>query len=159
MSFKEANSLTDAEIAEVMDFADTVSGWVKSVRAEAFKRAMANPGSIPGWKLGESKSNREFFNPDTIPQAISAIDPSIPYDDLFERSMRSPAQIENVLKTLFPGKKGAKIWREKFNALIKDKPSASTSLVRETDARPAVKRGREFSKYVTKDKLDIEDLL
>jgi hypothetical protein len=99
MKFREANSLSDAELAEVLDFADTVSGWVKSVRAEAYRRAVQRSGCIPGYKTSEGKPSRDWsIPPEEVPQRISGIAPDISIDDLYERSLKSVPQVESSAK-------------------------------------------------------------
>lgn len=161
MGFREANSLTDAELAEVLDFADTVSGWVKSVRAEAFRRALRKSGSIPGWKTAAGAKSREWaIPPEEVPQAISSICAEIVPLLYGDAPLKSVPQVEGLLKQRFKGR-GHKEVFDKFKELVKETTSASQSLVRDTDARPEVRRGHEFAKFATTANTDTkaEDLL
>lgn len=158
MGFKEANSMTDAELAEVLDFADTVSGWVKSVRAEAYKRALRKSGCIPGWKMAAGNKSRDWaIEPENVPQHISAICPEI-VPQLYTEALKSVPQVEALLKQRFKGRGHKKVW-EAFKKLVNETTSASQTLVRDTDARPEVRRGHEFAKFATKAKTAEEDLL
>jgi hypothetical protein len=162
MKFREANSLSDAELAEVLDFADTVSGWVKSVRSEAYRRAVQRSGCIPGYKTSEGKASRDWsIPPEEVPQRISGIAPDISIDDLYERSLKSVPQVEALLKSRFKGRGHKEVW-DKFKKLLKKTNSASLSLVRDTDGRPEVRRGHEFAEIAKKAMTvttDMEDLL
>lgn len=161
MSFIEANVLSDAEIAQVLDFADTVGGWIKSVRAEAFKRACQRQGSIEGWKLAEGNASRDWLvPPEEVPQRLLALCPALQYDDLFDRALVSVPKAEALLKQHFKGR-GHKEKFDEFNKkLVNKTTSASSTLVRVTDARPEKRRGQEFLARVAKTATtDIEDLL
>lgn len=160
MRLKEANSLTNEELAIALDFADTISGWMKSVRNEGFRRASAKTGSIPGYKLTEGKASYEFITPEEVPARVKAITNKLSEDDLYEKVLITPAKLKAKLKGHYKGKGHEAVW-EKYNQLVKNVGGASTSLVRDIDARDEVKRGHEFKaiaeKSVNPD--DIEDLL
>lgn len=162
MRLRDANYLTDDEIAELLDFADTIQGWIKSIRAEGFKRASRKTGSIAGWKIGEPNSDRDWsLPPEEVPQKVIA-DFGLNYDDLFTRSLKSVPQIEALLKTKYKGRGHKEIW-DKFKKLVDTKKRVATSLVRDTDPRKEVKRGDEFKDIIAKKAKteidDIEDLL
>lgn len=158
MRLSEANMLTDEELAVVLDFADTVGGWIKSVRNEAFKRASQRTGSIPGYKLTAGKASYEFKTPEEVPQAILALPGStLTYDDLYDRSLISPAQLKAKLKSQFKGRGHDAIWKA-YDALVKNVGGASTSLVRNEDARDEVRRGHEFKALADKVTTKLEDL-
>lgn len=159
MKLKDANYLTDDEIAELLDFADTLQGWIKSIRNEGFKRASRKTGSINGWKIGEPNSDRDWaIPPEEVPQKVIA-EFKLAYDDLFSRSLKSVPQIEALLKTKYKGRGHKEIW-DKFKKLVDTKKRVATALVRDTDPRKEVKRGDEFKDKIAKhDKTDIDDLL
>jgi hypothetical protein len=158
MRLKDANLLTNEELAVVLDFADTVGGWIKSVRNEAFKRASQKTGSIPGYKLTEGRASYEFKTPEEVPQAVSAL--GLQGGDIYEQVLLSPAKLKAKLKAKYKGKGHDTVWKA-FDDLIHNVGGASTSLVRHEDARDEVKRGHEFKalaeKTVKHD--DLEDLL
>lgn len=161
MRLKDANLLTNEELAVVLDFADTIGGWIKSVRNEAFKRASQKTGSIPGYKLTEGRASYEFKTPEEVPQVMSSL--GLSWDDIHEQVLLSPAKLKAKLKAKYKGRGHDEVW-EKYNALVHNVGGASTSLVRHEDARDEVKRGHEFKALAEKTAKietteEIEDLL
>lgn len=63
--------------------------WIADLERGAVADLIAGK-SIPGWKLVEGRSNRAWSNPDGVAKRISP-------DDAFEKSLRSPAQLEKLL--------------------------------------------------------------
>lgn len=161
MRLKDANSMTDDEISEVLDFADTISGWVKSVRWEGFKRANQRTGAIKGWKLAKSQASYEFHSPESVPQVVSTL--GLTRADIYDEVLISPAKLKAKLKAKYKGRGHKEIW-DKYEALVHNVGGASTTLVRDSDIRDEVKRGHEFKEIAEKSaKLansdDIEDLI
>lgn len=158
MRLKDANLLNNEELAVVLDFADTVGGWIKSVRNEAFKRASQKTGSIPGYKLTEGRASYEFHTPEEVPQAVSAL--GLSWADIHEQMLISPAKLKAKLKAKHRGKGHKEVW-DAYDRLVHNVGGASTSLVRHEDARDEVKRGHEFKALAEKTAKpdELEDLL
>lgn len=157
MNFKDAWSLTDEELAQVLDFADVVGGWMKAVRAEAFKRASQVDGCIPGYKLTAGQASYQFRTPEVAEGKL--IELGLTRADLYEESFISPAQAKAKLKAKFKGRGHKEVW-DKYDSLVKNVGGGGTSLVRDIDARDEVKRGHEFKDMIDKHaKTEVDDLL
>jgi hypothetical protein len=72
--------------------ADRLEGWVKDVRALA-QDLLENGAPIPGYKLVPKRATRQWV--DEL-KALEAFEGLVPAEELIE--MRSPAQVEKVLK-------------------------------------------------------------
>lgn len=160
MNLRDAVHMTDEQLAEVLDFADVLSGWVKSVRAEAYKRAHRQNGCVPGWKLAPGKSSYDFKDPNNAPEQL--IELGLTEDEIYgPRPLISQAQAKAVLKGKFRGRGHDGLWK-KFDEIIKKSPG-TTTLVRATDGREEVRRGHEFKELAEKTaktaKTEVDDLL
>jgi hypothetical protein len=122
------------ELAHWLDGLDALEEWVKAVRGHA--HAQAERGvSIPEWGLVDKIGNRAFIEKDEaklagqIKEKLALTD-----EQVFERSVRSVAQIEKIL--------GAKRKAElaKLEDVLWHKPVKGTNLVRfDKTSRPAAK--------------------
>ncbi len=122
----EADKLSNEELAHIIDRADVVETWIKAVRAVLSRRVDLGE-RVPGWKLVEKRANRKWSSED----AVAAKFEEIMGDDAFEpRAVLSPAKMEKALKKFGADPKmiGPFVTRE----------SSGTTLVRESDARPAI---------------------
>jgi hypothetical protein len=102
--------------------ADKLEGWIKDVRALA-QDLLEKGAAVPGYKLVPKRPTRQWANE---LKALEALQGLVPSEELIE--MRSPAQIEKVLKkhkvSMPPG-------------LIVSISSGNT-IAPESDPRPAV---------------------
>lgn len=154
--FKEANSLSNEELAQALDFADIINGWLKAVRGEAFKRASQKTGSIPGYMLAAGKASYEFREPEGVEIALAKL--GLTRDDVYEEALVSPAKAKAKLKAKYKGKGHEQVWSE-YDKLVRNVGANTTSLVRVTDPRDEVKRGHELKSIAEKYTAKFEDLL
>ena len=112
-----------AELKEALDRIPLMESWIKATRELAFTEALAG-NAIPGWKLVEKRATRKWANEIEAGSALSNL---IPEDELFERSIITPAQAEKKL-----GKTG----KAAIAGLVVAESSGLT-LVHESDKRPA----------------------
>lgn len=112
---------TPAQLARALEGADIVEQWLKTVRAEALNRAKLG-AKIPGMKLVESIGNRQWKNEAEAAKVLSTygIDP-------FERTLKSPAQIEKLSRAAKPA-----------IASLTERRSRGVVLAPESDRRPEV---------------------
>lgn len=114
------------KLAEALALADILEARIKQVREFAYAEAM-HGRTPPGWKLVNKQARRKWRDEAEAAEALGLY--GLPDDSIYERSLRSPAQIEKAL-----GKANAEL----LNSLVV-KESSGYTLVPESDKRPAVK--------------------
>lgn len=114
------------KLAEALALADILEARIKQVREFAYAEAM-HGRTPPGWKLVNKQARRKWRDEAEAAEALGLY--GLPDDNIYERSLRSPAQIEKVL-----GKANAEL----LDSLVV-KESSGYTLVPESDKRPAVK--------------------
>ena len=114
-----------AQAIEVLEKAEVVEGFLAAIR-ERVRHEIENGRDVPGWKLVAGKPVREWVDPAAVERWAMEPGVAIQPEELYEKSMRSPAQIEKIV-----GKKNLppELWR---------KVSKSEKLVRADDRRPAL---------------------
>lgn len=116
-------SLSKDEVKKIIDFADLITEFLKKVEAHAFN-LMEHGEEIPGYKLVRKKSNRKWSDEE---KAIETLGLYLKDDQVFEKSLISPAAAEKLLK--------------KQKKVVEDlcyKPEAGNTLAPEHDPREAV---------------------
>lgn len=87
---KPVHELTADEMSRILKFADIFSNWVGEV--QSYARAKLERGEeVTGWKLVNGRASRKWTDDKQV------VD-SLPADVIYERKMRSPAQVEKELK-------------------------------------------------------------
>lgn len=120
------DDLTPEQIAQILDKADVVEEWLSSIRAYAFRQAEAGQ-HIPGHKLVPRRAVRKWAGADEAEiarQLIEAGKGAVKDDDLFKKSLVSPAQAEKLV--------GKKNLPQGLIVAV----SSGYSLVRDSDPRP-----------------------
>jgi hypothetical protein len=126
-----AEQAEDAELAELLDSAEPVTGWAKAVKDEALRRAL-DGHSIPGWKLVRRRGRRVWADEEAAVNTLmrAGLSPT----DLFEPTvLRSPAQVENMLRYSDS--------RKTLRSLVEMRPG-EIALVRENEPGEPVSRVR-----------------
>ena len=98
-----------------------LKSWIADLERGAIADLVAGK-KIHGWKLVEGRSNRAWTNPDNVARRISP-------DDAFEKSLRSPAQLEKLLG------------KQRFAKILGDlvhKPPGKPTLAPGDDSRDAM---------------------
>ncbi|BAQ16069.1 DUF2800 domain-containing protein [Methyloceanibacter caenitepidi] len=123
-------AMTPEALAKVLEEADFILTWVKSVQEYAHAEAVA--GRCPtGYKLVAKRATRKWKGDEEEIKGALEIDFDLSDEDILkEPEMRSPAQLEKVV-----GKKAFK----DIEAKLVEKVSSGTNLVAVSDKRPAVK--------------------
>lgn len=119
--------LTDGQIAEVLDKADTAIKWLNDCKAYALARATTGH-TVPGYKLVEGRSNRVIANPDELAKRL--VEAGVPEAVLYERSLLGLTALEKAV-----GKKA--LLAAAGDDLI-TKPPGKPVLVHHTDKREAI---------------------
>lgn len=95
--------LTVQELAKLLPMIESAESWFAAVRAECSAR-LTSGIDVPGYKLVERSAHRKWRSEEQTLQWLSG---RLPKRIALERSLRSPAQIEKLLKAR--GKKKLKI--------------------------------------------------
>lgn len=114
-----AEDMNDLALAETLERANVIEGWIKSVRAEAQSR-ITEGGKVPGWRLAPSRPVRRWTDEKKVEKRLA----DLGMNSIYVQSLVSPAQAEKALKALE--------WD--FEAQVGDlveKVSSGTRLVRE----------------------------
>lgn len=83
------------ELAKALTIVGTVEIWCKKVRETAHARAVA--GEVPpGFKLVRKRGHRKWKDESSVPAALR-FGAELEDDEIFERKLRTPPQIEKVL--------------------------------------------------------------
>jgi hypothetical protein len=123
----EPESLSDSQIADILEKASTFKSWLVSVEAYA-KDKMMKGGHIPGRKLVEKRAQRKWVDEQEAVDLLEQM--GLEEDDIYTRKLISPAQAE--------GKLGKKKAITEQLATIVSKQSTGYTIAPITDKRPAV---------------------
>lgn len=120
-ALRNIDDLTPAEIASFMDRIPLIEEWIKSIRRHAHS-VLESGNALPGYKLVEKRPTRKWKSEEALLEWASS--EGLDDDDVFNKSLKSPAQIEKVV-----GKKNVP------GDLIMS-VSTGLSMVNDTDNRP-----------------------
>lgn len=130
-------TMTPEALSAALDKVGIVETWANRMRGYAHDQAMSGI-SIPGWKLVEKRAIRKWRD-EAEASAWLATQHDLGDEDIFEKKMRSPTEIEKLM----PGSNKEK--RAAVLAPMTTKQSSGAVLVPATDKRPAIKSdGSEF---------------
>lgn len=137
-------SYDPAELAEKLEWLDVIDKWAKNVRQFAYNEAM-HGRTPPGQKLVQKRATRKYRSDVTEPMHIQDVFIYLSDDEVAERKLRSPAQLEKLIKQKFKGKaktdeRNAELAR--LDELVV-KESTGFTLVPESDKREPVAAGPE----------------
>ena len=124
LEFKQSLPYDPAQLKLALDSREAVKAWLKAVDEFAYAEAEAGR-TPPGYKLVAKRANRKWRSEgEAIEylQDVLGVKPEV----MFERSLKSPAQLEKVVE--------AKMFADH---VVKE--SSGHTLVPEDDKRPAVK--------------------
>ena len=124
---KDAALLTDAEISDILDKADTFTNWINGITAYAADQAINNGRVWPNYKLVEGRSVRAFTDYSLV--AAKLIANGFQEDELYEKKPLGITAAEKLV-----GKKN-------FDPLLSEyivKPSGKPTLAHVSDKRPAL---------------------
>ena len=131
-------ALPAEQISTYLKQADILEDWIKDLRALAFE--MLDKGaSVPGYKLVAKRGTRQWIDEDKVIDWAEAN--QVPPRDMTETKLKSPAQMEKVLK-----KHNLELPSE-LVVLI----SSGSTLAEEADPRPAVLQiGKQLTAALSK---------
>lgn len=142
LDFKRPAELDTDEIAEVLEQADALAKWAKTVSDYALDQALNHGVRYPGFKLVEGRSNRIYTDEDAVIAKLLE-DAAYTEKDILTRKLKGITDMEKML-----GKK-------KFEAVLGElvvKPQGKPVLVRTEDKRPEINSNENA-------KADFEEIL
>lgn len=128
----DIHSLTNEQLVALMKYRRVMEHWWKSVEKTLEARAL-DGDKIPERKLVESRTNREFSKRDEAVEWLEMV--GLDRSQIFETDMRSPAQIEEILRNELGYPK--RLAAELIQSFV-SKPSGRPTLVPLTDKRPEI---------------------
>jgi hypothetical protein len=121
----QLNSISPEGYSNALIIADRVEEWAKEIRSMA-QQALENGIVIPGFKLVPKRPTRQWVNDEGALEALKEM--GLELDELTETKLRSPAQLEKVLK-----KHKLDLPKDHVVAV-----STGNTIAPESDPRPAV---------------------
>lgn len=128
LEFSPVLSYDPEQLRKALDLRDTLKAWIKGV--DEFAYAEAEAGRCPpGYKLVEKRATRKWANDSTA--ADELLKNELDEDRIFDRTLKSPAQIEKLV--------GKKIFVAFADLTVKE--SSGRTLVPESDKRQTLPTG------------------
>ena len=127
---KEPNKLTDEELVQVLEQADSVISFIESVKEYALSQMMEGK-EIPNFKVVEGRSVRKYKDEELVAQAAK----DHGYTDIYRQSLITMTEMQKLM-----GKK-------QFDQILGDlivKSPGKPILVPMSDKRPAINVINEF---------------
>ena len=125
----QLEELSPDELSDLLDKADIAEKWIAAFRAYAHERLEAGD-HIPNWKLVKKRATRKWLDADDAAVFLMT-ECDLSEDRIYNKSLRSPAQVEKCLPKANRG----------FIADLTVKESSGTTMARDSDARPALAAG------------------
>lgn len=136
LAFKDIDTLTDKEIANVLSKSDLFKNWLNELEEMALKEAVENNKKWPGFKLVEGRSNRKYTNEKKIIDVLK----ENKYDENLYMTQPQLVGITTLEKNL-----GKNEMNELIGSYIHKPPGAPT-LVSETDKRSDLDKNEQAKK-------------
>ena len=139
----EVQLLTDAARVAIFKHHKAITKWMSDVVSDSFTK-IEQGGPIEGLKTVDGKQGNRTWG-DNEEDVSKLVVRKIPADDRFKpRSLKSPAQLEKILKDCDkPLKDQSTRFQNRWNELIVQRPGSPT-LALEDDKRPARITGAEM---------------
>jgi hypothetical protein len=125
--------LSVKKLAEALAAIDLIEEWIAAVRTHAHAIA-AGPEGLPGWKLVDKQGRRRWIDEKRVERELRYVW-GLDDTDIFETSLKSPAQVEKLLLPKFRK-------NPDFRALCPSIPSGKT-LVRSDNPHPEAMKSPE----------------
>lgn len=133
---KEPNKLTDEELVQVLEQADSVISFIESVKEYALSQMMEGK-EIPNFKIVEGRSNYKFTDEEqVVSECVKA-----GYNDIYKKSLISVVEMKKLMG------------KDDFNKILGSlvtRPTGKATLAKITDKRPAMDLStaqEEFKEY------------
>lgn len=126
--FKEANTLTNKEIADILDQAPRIKKWLDKVEAYALTQMLDKDEEIPGYKVVAGRSRRVIRDQVAAAQVLTEAG----FEDIY-----TTPELKNITAL------EKKIGKKKFSDLLGDllyKPEGKPTVVEESDRRETLNK-------------------
>lgn len=130
--------LTDEEIAGLLPLLPEMVKWANAVSAYALETAVNHGKKWQGYKLVAGRSVRKYADEEKVVEAAKAAG----FKDIFEHKLIPLTSMEKLM--------GKSTFNEVLGGLI-IKPQGKPTLVPESDKRPAIDMGSEFTNLEEKE--------
>ena len=124
------DQLEGDELARALRNADLMEMWVRAIREHA-RHQLTRGRAVPGFKLVERRGNRRWKDEEAAAEELAMT--GLDLTDYTERSLKSPAQIERILK--------ARGVDAPWISDLVERGSAGSALVPSSDSRPDARVG------------------
>ena len=131
--FKDADLLTDEEVADVLSRAEALTTWAHAVKEYASTQAIDHGKRWPGYKVVEGRSTRKIANPGEAAMALIAA-------GYKREEVMKPEELLTITKL------ERLVGKKHLGTLIGEyitKPAGKPTLVPESDPRPAFNSAQE----------------
>lgn len=127
--------LSMTELVTVLDNADLLVDWIKSVRAHVLG-ILERGGEVPGFKAVAKRAMRKWVDEPDVAEVVRGL--GLHDSEAYETKLRSPAQMEKALKRI----------KEKLPEELWTKQSSGFNLAPTGDPRPQILlgAGADFTK-------------
>lgn len=125
---KSPDELSVEEMAQVLEAAGSIRSWLSAVERRAQEMLMRSE-SVPGYKLVQKRATRQWIDPDTAADTLCAT-VGMGDDELYDKKIKSPAQIERVIGR-------SKEAKTLLNELV-ESVSSGLTIAPNSDRRPGV---------------------
>lgn len=128
----DVSKFTTEQLAKLRPYRRLVESWWRSMDENLERRALDGE-SVPGMKLVESRTNREFKDEAAALDTLLLI--GLSEENIYRKSMISPAQAEDMLRNVLkvPKRKAAELLERDVR-----KPAGKPTLVPLSDKRPVL---------------------
>lgn len=134
---QDPSTLTPMQVSQLLEFTDRILLWARAFREHAF--SLINVGiEVPDWKIVAREGRRRWTKPPEAIAAELAFRWSLPVEHLWNNKLKSPAQIEEVIRKQRRGKSTKLIISGIKDTGLWEKPITGTTLARADDPRLAV---------------------
>lgn len=144
----EFGAMTDDQLAEALDQADTLNGYQNQLRGEALRRMTNLNRSINGYKVVRGRKDREFRDEKARDSVFARLrDLGVPDDALYDHYPISVAGVERIVKGIYKPQ-GRNAWVAGMDAVCGPDMLAtqthSLAVEKTIDGRKPYKPGQEF---------------
>lgn len=92
---RKPHKMNNADLASVLNRANTIEAWIKAVREEGLTR-LRNQQKIPGWTLAPTRPVRKWTDEKLVEKRLA----DLGMTSIYVQQLVSPAQAEKALKQL-----------------------------------------------------------
>lgn len=132
------SKLTPEQLSQILSCTDTIQVWLRAVREHAF--SLINAGvTVPNWKIVARNGHRRWVDKTPYETAAALVYMlGVPPDEIWNQKLKSPAQIETVVKKVFRGRNPGLVNTQLAASGLYEVPITGTTLAKTDDTRQEV---------------------